>query len=153
MIFSLHEHKASSLRDFYASWSSGNAFVSGAGGLRFKSRAGQIGHSVADGSPSLRYFSERSCVARRNDAEIGPVNLLQASAYYSEHNERLNLKIYRLLLLSVLHLCNLEKHKISQLEFFVTKMQLRLTTIGVYFITALLSASFTLCRCLQKKLT
>ena len=47
-----------------ASWSSGNAFVSGAGGLRFKSRAGQIGHSVANGSPPLRHFFERSCVAR-----------------------------------------------------------------------------------------
>ena len=46
------------------SWSSGNAFVSGAGGLRFKSRAGQIGHSVANGSPPLRHFVERSCVAR-----------------------------------------------------------------------------------------
>ena len=47
-----------------ASWSSGNAFVSGAGGLRFKSRAGQVGHSVANGSPPLRHFFERSCVAR-----------------------------------------------------------------------------------------
>ena len=35
-----------------ASWSSGNAFVSGAEGLRFKSRAG----SVANGSPPQRYF-------------------------------------------------------------------------------------------------
>ena len=32
-----------------ASWSSGNAFVSGAGSLRFKSWAGQVGHSVANG--------------------------------------------------------------------------------------------------------
>ena len=32
-----------------ASWSSGNTFFSGAGGLRFKSRASQIGHSVANG--------------------------------------------------------------------------------------------------------
>ena len=87
----------------------------------------------------------------RNDAEIGPVTLLHASTYYIEHNERLNFKIYRLLLLSVLHLCDLEKLKISLLEFFVTKMQLGLTTICVYFITVLLSASFTLCRCLQKK--
>ena len=47
-----------------ASWSSGNAFVSGAGGLRFKSRVGQIGHSVANGSPPLRHFFEWSCVAR-----------------------------------------------------------------------------------------
>ena len=47
-----------------ASWSSGNAFVSGAGDLRFKSQAGQIGHSVANGSPPLRHFFKRSCVAR-----------------------------------------------------------------------------------------
>ena len=45
-------------------WSSGNAFVAGAGGLRFKSRAGQIGHNVANGSPPLRHFFERSCVVR-----------------------------------------------------------------------------------------
>ena len=36
-----------------ASWSRGYASVSGAGDLRFKSRAGEIGHSVADGSPPL----------------------------------------------------------------------------------------------------
>ena len=83
----------------------------------------------------------------RNDAEIDPVTLLHASAYYSEHNERLNLKIYRLLLPSVLHLCDLEKLKISLLEFFVAKMQLGFTTICVYFMTLLLSASFTLCSC------
>ena len=47
-----------------ASWSSGNAFVSGAGGLRFKSRAGQIQHRVANGSPPLRHFFKRSYVAR-----------------------------------------------------------------------------------------
>ena len=29
-------------------YSGGNTFVSGAGGLRFKSRASQIGHSVAE---------------------------------------------------------------------------------------------------------
>ena len=46
-----------------ASWSSGNAFVSGTGSRRVKSRAGQIGHSVANGSPPLRHFFERSCVA------------------------------------------------------------------------------------------
>ena len=44
--------------------SSGNAFVSGAGGLRFKSLAGQIGHSVANGSSPLRHFFKKSCVAR-----------------------------------------------------------------------------------------
>ena len=43
-----------------ASWSSGNAFVCGAVGLRFKSRASQIGHSVANGSSPLRHFFEGS---------------------------------------------------------------------------------------------
>ena len=64
-----------------ASWSSGNPFVSGAGGLRFKSRAGQMGHSVVNASPPLRYyFFQSSCVAHsRNDTEIGSVNLLHAS--------------------------------------------------------------------------
>ena len=41
-----------------ASWSSGNAFFSGAGSLRFKSRAGQIKHSFAKSSPPLRHFFE-----------------------------------------------------------------------------------------------
>ena len=47
-----------------ASWSSGNAFVSGAVDLRLKSRADQIGHSFANGSSPLRHFFKRSCVAR-----------------------------------------------------------------------------------------
>ena len=39
--------------------------------LRFKYRAGQTGHSVANGSPPLRQFFERSCVARwRNYAKM-----------------------------------------------------------------------------------
>ena len=62
-------------RNFPASWSSGNAFVSGAGGLRFKSRAGQIGHSVANGSPPLRHF-ERSCAARPQRRGDGPRKLV-----------------------------------------------------------------------------
>ena len=45
-----------------ACWSSGNAFVAGAEGLRFKSRAEQIGHSVANRMPSLHHFFEKSCV-------------------------------------------------------------------------------------------
>ena len=45
-----------------------NTFFIGAGGLRFKSRAGQIGHSVANGSPALSHLFERSRVTRnRND--------------------------------------------------------------------------------------
>ena len=47
-----------------AGWLSGNAFVSGAEGLRFKSRPGQIGRSVANGLPPLRHFFKQSCVAR-----------------------------------------------------------------------------------------
>ena len=43
---------------------SDNAFVSRVGGLRFKSWAGQIGHSVANGSPPQQHFFGRSCVAR-----------------------------------------------------------------------------------------
>ena len=59
-----------------ASRSSGNAFVSGAGGPWFKSRAGQIGHSVANGSPPLRHFFERSCVARAQRRGDGPRKLV-----------------------------------------------------------------------------
>ena len=55
-----------------ASCLSGNEIVSKAGGLRFKSRAGQTGHSFANGSTPLRHFFETSCVAHScNDAD-GP---------------------------------------------------------------------------------
>ena len=80
----------------------GNAFVSGAGGLRFKSQAGQIGHSVANGSPPLRksdtvlptarhrcdISSKEAVLPGRNDAEMGPANSLHASAYYSDYTKR-----------------------------------------------------------------
>ena len=46
-----------------------DAFVSEAGGQRFKSRAGQIGHSVANGSPTLRHFCAMQ--TRRQDSVIG----------------------------------------------------------------------------------
>ena len=49
------------------SWLSGNEFVSEAEGLRFKLWAGQIGHSVENGSPSLRHFFVRNCAARRRN--------------------------------------------------------------------------------------
>ena len=43
--------------------------------LRFKFRAGKIGHSVANGSSPLQHSFERSCVAhKRNKAEMGPAN-------------------------------------------------------------------------------
>ena len=74
-----------------ATWESGNAFLSGAWGLRFKSRASQIKHIVAIGSPPLRHILKRSCVAcRHNDAETGPANSLHASAWCSEYNKRSN---------------------------------------------------------------
>ena len=41
----------------------------------------QIGHSVANGSPPMRHFFEKSCVAcRHNNAEMGLANSLHASA-------------------------------------------------------------------------
>ena len=76
-----------------ASWSSGNAVASGAGSLRLKSRAGQIGHSVANVSPPLQLFFEWSCVAQCNYAEMGPANSLHASAQYSEYTEGFDFKI------------------------------------------------------------
>ena len=64
----------------WANWSNDNAFVSGTGGLRFKSRTSQIRHSVVNGLPPLRHFFERSCVARRcTDAKVSLVNSLHAS--------------------------------------------------------------------------
>ena len=59
-----------------ASWSSGNAFVSEAGGLSFKSRAGHIGHSVVNGSPPLQPFFEWSCVAGAQCCGDGPRQLV-----------------------------------------------------------------------------
>ena len=41
-----------------------NAFVSGAWGLKFRSRTRQIGHSVANGMPLLQHFCQRNCIAR-----------------------------------------------------------------------------------------
>ena len=67
--------------------SSCNAIISGAGGLRFKSQPGQIGHSVVNSL--LRRFFEKSFVFyRRVDAEMGFANSVHASAKYSEYNER-----------------------------------------------------------------
>ena len=69
----------------------GNAFFSGARGLMFKSRASQIGHSVAI-CRSSGHRCDISAKAtewpRCNDAEMGPANSLHSSAKYSEYNER-----------------------------------------------------------------
>ena len=75
-------------------WHDINAFVFRTVGLRFKSRAGQIGNSVANGSPPLWHFFEGSCVARRcSDVEMGPANSLYTSALCSEYNERFDLML------------------------------------------------------------
>ena len=51
------------IRNLIGSWPSDNAFVSGAGSLRFKSRAGQIGNGVANDSPPLQHFFKTNCIA------------------------------------------------------------------------------------------
>ena len=57
-----------------------------------KSQADQIGHSVANGSPPLRNFFEKSYVScRRNDVELSPANFLQAWAEYSEYNRNFDM--------------------------------------------------------------
>ena len=52
------------------------AFFSRARGFKVKSRAGQIGHSVADGSAPLRYFFKRRCAARGAMSGDGPRQLV-----------------------------------------------------------------------------
>ena len=54
-----------------ARWSSGYAFVSGAGGLRFKSRAVQIRHNVPTGRHRCNISSRGFVLPVRNDAEMG----------------------------------------------------------------------------------
>ena len=59
-------------------------FVSGVGGLRFKSWTGQIGHRV---SHRCGIFSKGAAVLPgRSDTKMGPENSLQASAYYCEYS-------------------------------------------------------------------
>ena len=61
--------------DFFFSWSGDNAFVSGAGGMRFKSWACPIEDSVANDLPPLQHYLEKRCVACGcNDSEMGPAN-------------------------------------------------------------------------------
>ena len=54
----------------------GNMLGSGAGGERFKSWASQIERRVANGSPPLRLFFERSCVAQAKCRSEVPRKLL-----------------------------------------------------------------------------
>ena len=50
--------------------------------LRFKPRAGQIRHSVANGSPPLRCLFEKSCVARAQICGDGPCQLVTRFGVY-----------------------------------------------------------------------
>ena len=63
-----------------ASYSSGNAFVSGAGVLRSKSPIDHIGHSAANGSTPLRHFFAEPALLGRYDAEMGLANSLHTLA-------------------------------------------------------------------------
>ena len=74
-----------------ASWSSGNAFVSGAGGLTFKTQAGQSVTVLPMARHRCDISSEEAVLPGRNDAEMGPANSLHASANYSEYNKRFDL--------------------------------------------------------------
>ena len=46
-------------------------------------------NSVANSSPPLRHYFERSCVTVRNDAEMGPINSLHAFGVIERENEDL----------------------------------------------------------------
>ena len=50
-------------------------FATGAEGPRFKSRAGQIGHSVAQRiANAVTFFWKKAVLPERNDAAMGPAN-------------------------------------------------------------------------------
>ena len=68
-------------------------------GLRFKSRASHIEHSVANSSTPLQDFFKRSCVAQvqeHGDAEMGPTKsshvLQRITEYYSRYGKMKDLK-------------------------------------------------------------
>ena len=71
----------------------GRAVTREAVGLKFKSRAIQIGHSVVNSSPLLRHFFEGAVLPGRHDAKMGTANSLRAQAYYSEYNERFDIDL------------------------------------------------------------
>ena len=64
----------------------GIAFVSGAGGLKFKSRPSQIEQSVANGS------LKGTVLLMRNDAEMG-----QPTRYKLQRNERFDFNVWLIL--------------------------------------------------------
>ena len=82
-----------------SSSSRGNAFGrsevqnSGAGGLRFKTRAGQIERRVETACTAATFFSKGDVSSALNYVEKGPDNSLHASAYYSKYKERFDLML------------------------------------------------------------
>ena len=58
------------------SWSSGNAFVSGAGGVRFKSRAVKSDTVLPKARHRCDISSKGAVLPRRNDTEIGSDKLV-----------------------------------------------------------------------------
>ena len=77
-----------------ASWSSGNAFVSGAGDLRFN--FGSIKSDIVLPMAGHRcdISSKGAVLPGCNDAEMGPANSVHALAYYSEYNERFDFFVF-----------------------------------------------------------
>ena len=69
--------------------------VSGAGGLRFKSRASQIKYSVATARRRCDISSKGAVLLKRSDAEMGLANTLHASAQYNEYHERFDFDLMK----------------------------------------------------------
>ena len=76
----------------FVRWSSGNMFVSETGGQRFKSLAGEIGHSVDTARHRCEISFKGAVLPGPNDADMGPAYPLHVSAYtYCEYNKRCDL--------------------------------------------------------------
>ena len=72
-------------------WTSGNALVSEAGGLKFKSRTGKSITVFPTARHRCDISSKVAVLPGHNDAEMGPANSLHASAYYSDYNQKFDL--------------------------------------------------------------
>ena len=72
------------LINYHPSWLSGNAFVCGEGGLRFKSQAGQTNTVLPTARHRCNISSKGAALLGLNDAEMGRAKLLHALANYIE---------------------------------------------------------------------
>ena len=70
------------------SWLSGNAVVSGVGGLRLKSWAGQSNTVLPMAHHHSDISSKGVVLLKCNDVEMGPANSFNASTYYSKYHEK-----------------------------------------------------------------